>query len=253
MISERLDGIKVEPPKQPALTWKDLGAKLLDGWEGACARASWYKAHDVPETDPPAVRYTRCQLLDEKVKELLLPGAKPFGWEVAIPGSTKTFTLRLDHVSEEGIGVVGCLLIPGGGIAFRNEVFGTSYKAGGIKTQDWVRVAMMLSSCPLELAAIEVIYVDRGMMDHVGYLVKKGEGPGKFSIESFLTLVSGTLPSPSYEKEWSDTERVAKLYADKRITKGVYEEFKKTGNGGDWNCRYCVHFKKCCDDDQVAR
>lgn len=137
---------------------------------------------------------------------------------------------------------------------FRNEVFGTKYKGGTVKSQDWVRVSMMLSTCPYELAGIEIIYVDRGMMDHISYMVKQGAEPGAAAVQELqVILQQGELPPASYEKDWTNPERVAKLLADGRITKTSYEEYKKSGTGGDWQCRTCPYLKQCYNDSRVMR
>lgn len=246
--------------KQTRLGLRDLGLDALGDHIGACARASWYKANEVAETNPARDHLVKAEHVDLTIRNLYLENiAKvvqnletPFAWTVPVLETNASFTFELHGLARDNEGTFGILIRTGGGYAFHNEVFGAKNSGGSIKDGDLVAAWAAILFCPRAINRVEVVYVDRATMEDVTHVVRAPVPPTPEDFRNFMTAVTQrtVLPDPEYEKEWSDIERVARLYADRRISKDKYTTFKETGEGGDWQCNYCPWLTRCFDDDR---
>lgn len=243
---------------------RDLGTRVLEDYVGGCERAAWYKLNNQPETNPRKDRLVRAENLSEPIRNMYVDNIRkavhvdmaPLSWAIQIPGSPEAVVLDVDVIARDRDAngdPYGIIIHIGGGIAFRNEVFGTKYSAAHPKDQDIIQAEMAMAVCPMQLTRIELLYIDRGMMDDITHVVRRRIVTAD-TVHRFLETVGGKdLPSASYEKDWSSQEKVARLYADKKITKEKYETFKTSHVGGDWQCTYCTFRDKCYNDDRSFR
>lgn len=254
-----------QPPPQEnkLLLLRHLGTSVLGDHMGGCQRAGWYRLHNVQETNPRKSRLVRAEVVNDAVKNLYLSNIARtvrdvqlgFTWPVAIPGGNWNAQFQIEALAPEGNELYGIIIRMGGGFAFRNEVFGTKYSKGRPKESDVLQAWVILATCPLPLTRVEILYVDRGMMDDVTYVIPRAEVPiTSQTVQEVLATIGGQdMPACSYEKDWTNAERVARLYADKKITKEKYENFKNSNIGGDWQCEYCEFRDKCYADDRTFR
>ena len=173
-------------------------------------------------------------------------------WAIEPEGGGK-LDVKLDYMYKQDKHIVGVIMFTGSGYGFRAEVFGTKFKDGAVKVDHLVQCWTILSTSPLPLAQLEVIYVDRDRGDDLSYVVTPAEVPiTRGDIDSFITTsVQPEIPSCSYKKQWTNAEEVAKIYAEKQISKARYQTWKDSGIGGDWHCEYCPFLKRCEEDDET--
>ena len=239
-----------------------MGTRVLDEYIGGCEREAWYKLNGTQETNPRKDRLVRSDILSPVIKSIYIANIKKtitieqesMTFKVQFSESDPSLQVTIDAIAKDTDGsIFGIMIHIGGGIAFRNEVFGTKYSSGNPKDQDIIQTEMALVLCPIQMDRIELLYIDRGMMDDITHAVKR-RMMTTASVQRFLSSVGGKdIPSPSYEKDWTNMEKVARLYADKRISKDKYETFKTSHVGGDWQCLYCPFLGKCYDDDRSLR
>lgn len=190
------------------------------------------------------------QLYLESLRKVVRVVKEMAGWQV--PFGNEAFEGTVHSLVAEGEGHYAVMIRSGGGFAFRNEVFGTKSGPGSIKDLDLVEAWAILTFYPTALDRVEVVYVDRGLMDDVTHVIKPPAPiPREVLLEFMQAAAAQALAPCSYEKQWTSLERVARLYANKKITKEKYMTFKETGDGMDWQCAYCPFLQRCINDDRV--
>jgi hypothetical protein len=246
---------------QPSI--KDIGIDYLGERLGGCQRALWYQINDVAPTDEEKDHLVVADYLNEPIKKVLLDKiakvvrpfiVEPYGWY--IPTGNRNIWCYLDGIVINPTSDVctGILIFVGSGYGFRSEVFGTKQKAGAIKdnhlVQAWTTMLLFPDSGPRRktLDKIEVIYYDRGQLDAVSYVVDSCPIQRSDIIQSIATASGPNTPSPSFERVWSSREKVARLYASKKLSKEKYETWMESGIGGDWQCQYCPFLTQCTKD-----
>jgi len=253
-LLEKISGIRTTDQKTD-IEARDLGCDILGDHIGACARATHYKKIGADITNPPADRLIVARQIGTLIKDLYIERIKravdiaeaPYEW--TWDSSIGPVKLKLDAVYKEdnpgihGTFLIGVMIFTGSGYGFRSEVFGSTHKQGGVKDGHMVQCWATMLTSPLPLKRIDVIYVDRDRLDEAMYMV----GRPDFDITEFETFTQKavSLPPCDYEKQWTSREHVAKLYAEKKISKKKYEAWMDTSIGGDWICDYCPYLQLC--------
>jgi hypothetical protein len=187
----------------------------------------------------------------EKIQRVIRPlSIGPWSW--SIPTGKWNITCRLDGIIvNENKHATGILIFTGSGYGYRSEVFGSKTKSGSIKDnhiiQAWATLSLFPDAGPDPkiLDKIEVIYYDRGQLDAVSYVVDSCPIEKRDFIQSIVDATGPGIPGPSFERVWTSREKVAKLYASKKISKEKYETWMESGIGGSWQCQYCPYLTKC--------
>lgn len=260
-ILDRIEGVRSEAVTAPRLSQKDVGVDYLGEHAGGCSRAGYYRAHDATETNPQADRLTVARHVHNKIVDLYVGRmmkvtAQFLGgiidWRIE-PESGGSLDMKLDYMYKEEKQIVGVIIFTGSGYGFRAEVFGTKFKEGSVKVDHLVQCWTILTTSPLPLARLEIVYVDRDRGDDINYVLLPSQVPiTKEDIDTFITTsVQQELPPCSYKKQWTNAEEVAKIYAEKQISKARYQTWKDSGIGGDWHCEYCPFLKRCEEDGET--
>lgn len=222
---------------------------------GACLRASWYKSKGYKRTNPEKPHLALARDINELLVSRLVSAMDVGGLEQqdarktwAIPTIDNFMHASLDHIYMDIDGLVGVFVHSGSGYGFQSEVFGSKTKAGQIKQDHLVECWGAMLFYPEKLSRIDVIYIDRGTLETICHSVTNCPVDKKVFIQNLIELSGNDLPAPSYKKQWSSKEEVAKLYAEKKISKARYETWIDTRIGGDWHCEYCPFLDQCISD-----
>lgn len=242
---------------------RDIGVDYLGERIGGCSRTLWYHVNDIAPTNEEKDHLVVAEHISETIKKIVLDKIQrvirpltiePYGWYVPI--GNKNMWCYLDGIIQSKITDTGILIFTGSGYGFRSEVFGTKYKPGSPKdthlVQAWATIALFPESkTNHKLDKIEIIYYDRGQLDAVSYIIDSCPIEKRDIIQSMVDASGPNIPAPSFERVWSSREKVAKLYASKKISKDKYETWMESGIGGDWQCSYCLMHDKCKQDDMT--
>lgn len=258
MIVEKLDGIRATPLPEPEISvqLRDIGFSYLGEYMGGCHRAAYYKVIEESETNPAARRLVISRHIDLKIRDLYIDmiqrASKVLHTRVEWTIGEKQACFNLDCIYKDNKAMVGVMIFTGSGYGFRSEVFGSKKTAGHPKTDHMAMVWSALATCPFPLQRIELLYIDRDRLDEAAYTVSTTPIDSKVVTDFINSLWNTrTLPPCSYQKIWMNREQVAKLYANKEISKAKYEAWMATQDRGDWHCEYCPFRKRCEEDGET--
>lgn len=136
---------------------------------------------------------------------------------------------------------------------------------GQPKDQNLLQILIYLYLHQHIFARGKLIYIDKTCKDHAEFditLSKEGDNTypiingvvkRRFSVEQILEryqkledhVDTNILPDRDFELVYS-TDKIEKLFAEKKISKTKYEKWQKKGTPiGDWNCNYCRYKIEC--------
>lgn len=259
-LLDRIQGLRTPKPPDslnrqlPSI--QDIGIDYLGERLGGCSRALWYKVNGVTLTNDEKDHLVVADHVTKVIKDMVLDKIRkvvrplivePYAWN--IPTGQNHIWCYLDGLIKEENTMTGILIFSGSGYGFRTEVFGTKLKQGSIKdghlVQAWATMALFPMLPMRTLDKVEVIYYDRGQLDAISYVVNSCPIEKRDFIQSVADATGPIIPVPSFERVWTSREKVAKLYASKKISKEKYETWMESGIGGSWQCQYCSHLDRC--------
>lgn len=224
----------------------------------------WYKINQQPPTNPERRHLTFARKVDDKIRDVIInqmlfrpelgvtmwESEVPLEWTIPTMWNNALIFMNLDAIYKDGDQMVGVLIFCGSGYGFQSEVFGTKNKEGQIKQDHLILAYASLLFCPKKLNRIDILYVDRGSLNEMKcFSVFTSPIEKKDLIQAIVDSTGTTMPQCSYTKTWTSKEAVAKLYAEKKISKARYEAWIDTHIGGDWHCEYCPFLDRCTQDD----